>query len=241
MNNGLLIRVAIDSTSGGWNAPCDGEGGFCYVPMGNSRDLTEHYDRAYRPYQRSVLAFLPDTAHRRAHWPSRLPRLGHFDPDFQHLTYGDCGQRAARIRSHLSDGGFIVFYAGLRSVHGGNLCYSIIGYYTVDRIESGPSVPRADWHRNAHTRGGGCTDEGTVVVFARPGESGRLRCHIPIGSYRSRAYRVHREILSEWGGLDVRDGYIQRSVFLPAFSDGTSFLRWFRRQRPIFIRANNPI
>jgi hypothetical protein len=239
MNNGLLIRVAIDSTSGGWNGPCDDDG-FCYVPMGSSHKLTENYDRAYHPYRRAVSAFLPDSAHHRTHWPRQLPSRGHFDPDFEHLSYGDAGRRAARIRSHLANGGFIVFYAGLRSVHSGELCYSIIGFYAIDGVLSGLSVRRADWHRNAHTRGGGCTDEGTIVVFGRRGESGRLRRHIPIGSYRSRAWRVRRDILREWGGLDVRDGYIQRSGHLPAFRDTTRFLRWFHRQRPEFISVNNP-
>jgi len=240
MNKGLLIRVAIDSTSGGWNGPCDDSGSFCYVPMGSSDDLTERYDRAYHPYHRSVSAFLPNSAHPLARWPRQLPRWGHFDPDFEHLSYGDAGQRATRIRTQLAEGGFIVFYAGLRSIYSGELCYSIIGFYAVDGVLAGPSVCRADWHRNAHTRGGGCTDENTIVVFARPGESGRLRHHIPIGSYRRGAYRVQRDILREWGGLDVSDGYIQRSVFLPAFTDGASFLRWFRLQRPEFLSLNNP-
>ena len=239
MNHGLLVRVAIDSTSGGWNAPCDEEQ-FCYVPMGSSDDLTDAYDRAYHPYRRSVSEFLSESAHHRTRWPSQLPRAGHFDPDFGHLSYGDGGQRAARIRSHLSEGGFIVFYAGLRSVRTGKLCYSIIGFYAIDGVLSGPSVRRADWHRNAHTRGRGCTDEAAIVVFARPGESGRLRHHIPIGGYRKGAYRVRRDLLHEWGGLDVRDGYIQRSVYLPAFIAPAQFLRWFRRQRPEFLTVNNP-
>jgi len=240
MNNGLLIRVAIDSTSGGWNGPCDDSGGFCYVPMGSSNDLTDDYDRAYYPYRRTVSAFLTDLAHPRCHWPTQLPRCGHFDPDFEHLSYGDAGQRAARIRSVLADGGFLAFFAGLRSIHSGELCYSIIGFYAIDRVLSSPSVRRSDWHRNAHTHGGGCTDEGTIVVFARAGESGRLRRHIPIGSYRRRAYRVRRELLHEWGGLDVRDGYIQRSVYLPAFNEPKRFLRWFHRQPHELIRVNNP-
>lgn len=239
MNNGLLIRVAIDSTSGGWNGPC-GDADFCYIPMGNSKHLSKNYDRAYQPYRKFVESFLPASAHPRTHWPIRLPRSGHFDPDFEHLSYGDGGQRGSRIRSHLAEGGFIVFYAGLRSIHSGNLCYSIIGFYAIDRVLSGPNVRRADWHRNAHTRGGGCTDDGCVVVFARTGESGRLRHHIPIGSYRSGAYRVRRALLAEWGGLDVRDGYIQRSVHLPAFNDPKRFLRWFRRTPHELLSLNNP-
>jgi len=244
MRTGLLIRVGIDCTAGGWNAPCGDDGRFCYIPMGPShgRDgLTKHYDSAYRPYERAVSAFVPASAPRRVHWPDRLPRVGHFDPDFKNLTYGDCGQRAARIRDVLShaDRSFIVFYAGLRSIHTGELCYSIIGFYSVDRVMPGPSVRRADWHRNAHTKDGGCSDEGTVVVFARRGDSGRLLHHIPIGTYRRKAYRVKPKLLDEWGGLDVSGGYIQRSVFLPCFLNGDRFLRWFERQNPVLIRENN--
>jgi hypothetical protein len=210
--------------------------------MGSPGDLTEDYDPAYQPYQRAVAALVPASAPAFIRWPSRLPRVGHFDPDFDHLTYGDAAQRAARIRSVLADGddSFIVFYAGLRSIHTGKLFYSIIGFYAVDRIIAGPSVRRSDWHRNAHTRGGRCSDDGTVVVFARRGSSGRLLHHIPIGTYRRRAYRVTRELLDEWGGLGVKDGYIQRSAFLPRFLDGERFLRWFRRQNATLIPKNNP-
>jgi hypothetical protein len=239
MSNGLLIRVAIDATSGGWNGPCNNAGGFCYVPMGSSNDLTADYDHAYHPYRHSVSTFLPGSAHPRCRWPDHLPRRGHFDPDFEQLSYGDSGQRARRIRSHLAKGGFIVFYGGLRSIHSGALCYSIIGFYAIDHVLSASSISHTDWHRNQHTRDGDRSDE-TIVVFARPGESGRLRHHIPIGSYRNKAYRVQPDILREWGGLDVNDGYIQRSAFLPAFIDGSTFLNWFRRQHPEFLAVNNP-
>ena len=33
MSNGLLLRVGIDSASGGWNAPCRADGSFCYIPI----------------------------------------------------------------------------------------------------------------------------------------------------------------------------------------------------------------
>jgi hypothetical protein len=35
------------------------------------------------------------------------------DPDFEHLTYGDQGQRAAQIKQKLGPGDLLVFYAGL--------------------------------------------------------------------------------------------------------------------------------
>jgi Nucleotide modification associated domain 3 len=240
MTSGLLVRVGIDSTYGKWNAPCS-EREFCYVPMGATK-VTEDYDTGYGRYRESVQRFVPPSAPLRAQWPRRLPREAHFDPDFDYLTYGDGGQRAARIKEVLASGddNFIVFYAGLRSIDTARLVYSIIGFYRIDRITPAPRVPRRYWHRNAHTRPNGCRDESQVVVFARRGESGRLVNHIPIGEYRRRAYRVTNTLLETWGGIDVLDGYIQRSVFLPRFHDPDRFLNWFHGQNPIMIARNNP-
>jgi Nucleotide modification associated domain 3 len=242
MSTGLLVRVGIDMEAGKWNSPCSDETKlFCYVPMGYGAP-TEKYDPRYRRYGRAVENFLNRAGrhHRRCRWPDRLPKSGHCDPDFRHLTYGDQGQRAARIRAQLSAGDFIVFYAGLRLVETGNLVYSIIGFYTVDRLVLGTNLRKRDWHRNEHTRHGGCDDPGTSVVFAAPGESGRLLNHIPIGSYRADAYRVFPNLLNIWGGLDVQDGYIQRSARLPKFENPVRFLRWFHRQRPTLVRQDNP-
>jgi hypothetical protein len=205
-------------------------------------DPIENYDPRYRPYGQAVARFLTRAGkhHRRCRWPSRLPKLGHCDPDFRQLTYGDQGKRAARIREQLSEGDFIVFYAGLRSVETGSLVYSIIGFYTVDRMTLGTELRRREWHRNEHTRHGGCDDPGTSVVFAAAAESGRLLNHIPIGSYQNDAYRVFPNLLDAWGGLDVQDGYIQRSAHLPKFVRPAKFLRWFQRQRPELVRRDNP-
>jgi hypothetical protein len=70
--------------------------------------------------------------------------------------------------------------------------------------------------------------------------SGRIRRCLPIGELRNRAYRVRHDLLEAWGGLDIQDGYIQRSVRLPAFLDAGTFYRWFLKQRPELVAANNP-
>lgn len=239
MSNGLLVRVGIDLTAGGWNSPCN-EKEFCYVPMGNSVDMSSSYDEAYAPYREVVDSFLPETASKLCRWPRLMPRQGHFDPDFRHLSFGDAGSRGSRILSMIGEGDFIVFYAGLRSVDTGFLIYSIIGFYVVDRIYPGRDVPQADWHRNAHTRHGGCRSDGEVVLFAKPGVSGRLLHHLPIGTYRERAWRVRPDLLTEWGDLDISNGYIQRSAYLPSFKKPELFLKWFHRQNPCLLDKNNP-
>jgi hypothetical protein len=76
-------------------------------------------------------------------------------------------------------------------------------------------------------------------VRARPTVSGRLNRCLLIGEYRDRAYRVRRDLLEVWGGLSVKDGYLQRSARLPRLLDPPRFLRWLTMQGPTFISANN--
>lgn len=238
---GLLVRVGIDSDFGKWNAPCAQDGSFCYVPMGVGTPVTAH-DSRYLRFGRHVGKYLNRFGHfdRRCRFPEKLPMIAHCDPDFRHLTYGDQGRRAARIRKQLGEGDFLAFYAGLRSIETGMLVYSIIGFYVIEKMIDGHSAPKRLWHRNEHTRHGGCKDLGTSVVFASRGESGRLLSHIPIGSYRNGAYRVFPSLLRAWGAIDVNDGYIQRSGHLPRFERPASFIHWFHRQRPTLVAHDNP-
>jgi len=109
--------------------------------------LSENYDPRYSSYRSAVEALVPTSASARVQWPRRLPSEAHFDPDFENLTYGDAGQRAARMRSVLSNDNdsFIVFYAGLRSIQTNKLMYSIIGFYAIERIVAAPDVPRSEF------------------------------------------------------------------------------------------------
>lgn len=80
---------------------------------------------------------------------------------------------------------------------------------------------------------------GEIVVRATL-NSGRLRHCIPIGEYRNRAYRVKRDVLSDWGGLSVKDGFLQRSARLPRFLHPERFLGWFYAHAGELIPFNNP-
>jgi len=235
---GLLIRVGADLSPGGgrWNSPADAETGeFAYVPIPEGRNRWSDLEKPYELVSGAV-----------EHFGRVLPRHlssahMHLDPDFDYLTYGDQGQRAAQIQSKLGPGDLIVFYAGLANLHPPpKLIYAIIGLYVIDEIVPAHEVPKSRWHENAHTRRPlkeGATD---IVVRARPGVSGRLKRCLPIGNFRDRAYRVFPELLKEWGGLSIQDGYLQRSARLPEFGDAEKFYRWFRKQRPRLVAANNP-
>jgi hypothetical protein len=231
---GLLVRVGIDSSDGGWNAPVrESSGEFAYVTVTETKHVRSGLARKYDELVPAVTRLgLP--------FPERL--LGHtthLDPDFEHLTYGDQGQRGRSI-SKLQSGDVLAFFAGLRPVENPAkaLVYALIGLYVIQEIATARSVPANRWHENAHTRRQ--PSPGDIVVRARPGVSGRLKRCIPIGEYRDRAYRVRRDLLREWGGLDVKDGYVQRSARLPAFRYAARFYRWFLRQKPKLVASNNP-
>jgi hypothetical protein len=65
-----------------------------------------------------------------------------------------------------------------------------------------------------------------------------LRC-IRFAEYRDRAYRIRRDVLEDWGGVSVRDGYVQRSARLPELTNPSRFLGWFAEQRPELVARNN--
>ena len=231
---GLLVRVGIDSTDGCWNAPMRlATGEFAYITITDTKPMRDGMARCYDE-------FIPVAKRFAEGLPA--PLLGkptHLDPDFEKLTYGDQGQRGKRIRSLLSDGDLLAFFAALRPVDGPArpLIYALIGLYVVEEIVLAKSIPRSRWAENAHTRR--VPSIGDIVVRAKPAISGRLRRCIPIGELRDRVYRVRNDLLEAWGGLDIKDGYIHRSVRLPAFRNAVKFYRWFLSQKPELIQRNN--
>jgi hypothetical protein len=241
---GLLVRVGVDQSNVGgcWNGPANSKSGeFAYVsiPEQNARRGFE------KPYN------LVNSALTKFGWtlPDRLrDKNMHLDPDFDHLTYGDQGQRAQQIENKLGRGDLIVFYASFRDTRPNpRLVYALIGLYVIEKIVRASQVPKADWDINAHTRRKGKPSSDDVVVYGQPGKSGRLKRCIPVGSFRCPknephkrpCYRVATDVLTGWGGLTVKDGYLQRSARLPEFVDAARFYAWFRQQRVTLVQRNN--
>jgi len=164
----------------------------------------------------------------------------HLDPDFERLTYGDQGQRAKQLHTQLQKGDLIVFYAGLADIRGAErLVYALVGLFVVDRFVFAVDVPKEERDINAHSRRILRSGARDLIAHGRPGVSGRFRHCLPIGEYRDRAYRVQADLVDQWGGLSVRDGYVQRSARLPRFLDSRRFLRWLDRQKPVLLQSNN--
>ena len=228
---GLLVRVGIDSTAGHWNAPVDPfTRRFVFVPIPEEHHvIRKGCERLYEEVRGPLHSFGQDL-------PRHLRnRRMHLDPDFTHLTYGDIHPRNLPIRK-MGEGDFIVFYAGLRSIHSTDqeLVYAIIGFYSICEVVRSGDVHKEQWHENAHTRRADSEDD--LIVRAEPGRSGRLAQCLAIGEYRARAYRVRQDLLNAWDGLSVKDGYIQRSGRLPGFLMPEKFIKWFNDQHPVFVR-----
>lgn len=230
---GLLVRVGVDSTSGYWNAPVNIDTRrFAYVPIPEEDELRRRYAR---PYAECVLPL----ARFKVALPTNLKHMDmHLDPDFEMLTYGDVHPRNPPIRK-LRHGDILAFYAGLRPIEppADRLTYALIGLYVIDEVVDAKAVPQNRWHENAHTRRKWIDTD--IIVRAMPGKSGRLEQCIPVGEYRDRSYRVRKDLLKEWGGLGVKDGFLQRSGRLPSFTDAERFYAWFTRQKPELARKNN--
>lgn len=241
---GFLVRVGIDQTFGGWNCPvCAETLDYVYVPIPEQRAPLPGLERRYSEVILPLVEFCSSRGLDAAGdlgFPSHLCSLPmHLDPDFEHLTYGDAGRRGLRL-STLQPGDFIAFYAGLRSMDplDRKLLYALIGFYEIDEWLTAGEVPEERWHENAHTRRRNSPETFNVVMRAKPGVSGRLRRCIPIGEWRNRSYRVREDLLSTWGGLSVRDGFLQRSANPPRFTEPDRFLDWWARQRPELVRSN---
>ncbi|SFN54087.1 Nmad3 family putative nucleotide modification protein [Dokdonella immobilis] len=235
--NGLLVRVGADQSEGGghWNGPVDSlSSEFVYVSIPESGDFRDGLNTPYAGLREKLDAF-------GARLPAHLvDRQMHLDPDFAHLSYGDQGQKGKQIRETLKSGDLIAFYSGLRDTRRPNgLVYALIGLLVVDGIIDGADVPSNRWHENAHTRRVPSADASDIIVRARQGVSGRLQRCIPIGDYRDRAYRVWPDLQEAWGGLSVRDGYLQRSARPPSFHDAGRFYKWFLSRNVDLVQRNN--
>jgi hypothetical protein len=233
---GILVRVGADLTigGGGWNGPVDTQSyRFAYVPIPERKQCLPGLETPYRMIRDPLASFQVNLP------PDLDSGLMHLDPDFEYLTYGDRGAKGKQLMATLSRDDLVVFYSGLRDVRSRNLVYAIIGLFIVERIVPARGIAAGDRHRNAHTRRVLPPDADDVIVVATYRGSGRLTRCIPIGEYRSRAYRVTQTLLAAWGGVSVRDGYLQRSAVFPLLQDASVFRKWWEAQDVELVRANN--
>lgn len=127
----VLLRVGIDSGSGGMQGPLFEDGGFEYIPvpdMFDKRGVDERtYGNTMGGLSKKLIEYFPSTKQERMR---DCPI--HFDPEFESFTYGDPTSTKSGLR-RLSQGDFLVFYCGLQGYDfDSEPSLYLIGYFEVE-------------------------------------------------------------------------------------------------------------
>jgi hypothetical protein len=108
----VLLRVGIDTGSGGIHGPLFRDGSFEYIPIpdcyGGKGVDKRTYGNVRGPAGRKLLDYFPEARREKV-----LDQSAHFDPEFETFTYGDPTRPKASLRQ-LTEGSLLVFYAGLK-------------------------------------------------------------------------------------------------------------------------------
>jgi Nucleotide modification associated domain 3 len=125
-----LLRVGIDTGSGGIHGPLLDSGGFEYIPIPDrfrKRGVSSlNYGNAVGRHGRRLVEYFPQGRQAKA-----AKTRVHYDPEFETFTYGDPTAPKRGLR-FLEKGDLLVFYAGLKPwPTGGEPHLYIIGYFEV--------------------------------------------------------------------------------------------------------------
>lgn len=124
----VLLRVGIDTGSGGMLGPIFDNGTFEFIPIVGSRDcLGRTYGNTMGRHGRKLIDYFPG-----ARKVKMQDAPLHFDPEFKSYTYGD-PTRPKQSLKKLKRGDLLVLYAGLK---GWGDCKTppglyIVGYFVV--------------------------------------------------------------------------------------------------------------
>jgi len=123
-----LLRVGIDSGSGGMDGPLFADGTFEYLPIPDSTGVDERtYGNRVGLKGRSLASYFPVSRQAAMRGQSM-----HLDPEFTTFTYGDPTAPKAGLR-RLQSGDLLVFYVGLRGYdHDTPPALYIVGYFEVE-------------------------------------------------------------------------------------------------------------
>lgn len=125
--NVVLLRVGIDSGSGGMQGPLFLDGTFELIPIPDSFGLGLTYGEVIGTKARPLVDYFPVTRR-----PKMQTATMHLDPEFESFTYGDPTPPKRGLKN-LKKGDLLVFYAGLEGWdHVSAPALYIVGYFVVD-------------------------------------------------------------------------------------------------------------
>jgi Nucleotide modification associated domain 3 len=143
----VLLRVGIDTGSGGIHGPLFKNGSFEYVPIRDGFNGSGISDQTYgntlaRYGNRMLVHYFPEKIRE-----SRRNIPIHHDPEFQTFTYGDPTPPKHGLRK-LQKGDLLVFYAGLQ---GWNFqcapALYIVGFFEVETAGLATDFSQRDLHK----------------------------------------------------------------------------------------------
>ena len=184
----VLLRVGIDTGSGGIHGPLFKDGSFEYVPIpdgfnGSGISAQTYGNTKGKCTKRLLLHYFPERKQSK-----RRDTPIHYDPEFETFTYGDPTSPKSGLR-RLTKGDLLVFYAGL--VGADFRCdpaLYIIAYFKVEKAGLATDLSKDElrkyFGRNFHVR--------HSVVLARQ----KNRLVLVKGSNRSRLLRKAKRISS---------------------------------------------
>lgn len=216
----VLLRVGIDTGSGGIHGPLFRDGSFEYIPIpdrfrGKGIDRRTYGNTRGRKGQ-VLVDYFPATRRDRLFGQSI-----HFDPEFDTFTYGD--PTPPKVSLHgLGEGSLLVFYSGLKGWDFDSPpALYIVGYFQVASAGLAPSYTRVELARlfsnNFHVRHRAVfEDQKDRLVLVKGDSSSRLlkravRISL-VGSDRSGRpiHRLAPEMQKVFGDFHGKTG-IQRS------------------------------
>lgn len=103
-----MLRIGIDTGSGGMQGPLFQDGTFEYIPIpDNFGKESRMYGNTHGMHGRLLSEYFPESRRKNV-----VHQSIHFDPEFVTFTYGDPTPPKAGLR-HLKQGDMLVFYCGL--------------------------------------------------------------------------------------------------------------------------------
>jgi hypothetical protein len=170
-----LLRIGIDSGSGGIHGPLFRDGTFEYIPIPDGSGQDERtYGNTTGRRGKKLIEYFPE---------SRKAKVAnqsiHFDPEFATFTYGDPTAPKAGLR-HLETGDMLVFYCGLEGWDSkSNPALYLMGYFVIQAAgradEFSASEIRGLFGANFHVRHRDILErQRSALVLVKGGEGSRL-------------------------------------------------------------------
>ncbi len=150
--NVVLLRVGIDTGSGGIHGPLFADGTFEFMPIPDMTGLDARtYGNTPGRNGRRLVEYFPPSRQAKAQDQSM-----HCDPEFKTFTYGDPSRPKAGLR-RLAKGDLLIFYGGLQGwdIHSDPALY-LFGYFEVlvagRAADFAPETVRQLFSQNFHVR-----------------------------------------------------------------------------------------